>query len=64
MYITNPKKYNQDKLYKCNGVQATWLIETKGIPIFGREDGIFYFAITRKLKEALLEMPFYMKEVI
>ena len=61
MYILNPDALSQDKIYYCNGIIANWLIYTKHLPLLCKKDRKFGFAITNSLKEAILELPFWLK---
>ena len=58
------KRFNPAKVYKCNKLIRDWLIYQKHISILGQsEDGNWLFARTDKLKEALKDIPIYLKLV-
>lgn len=60
MYIINVDDLPQDKLFKCNGVVAKWLMKEKNFPLLGKsKDGSFVFSKTELLLEVLERIPFY-----
>ena len=63
MYVVNPEAVDVTKLYKCNGIVAQFLIYKQHLPLFGKDktERFWYFAKTDKLKQALTNVPFYMK---
>jgi hypothetical protein len=61
MYIVNPETIPKDKKYACNNLVAKFLIYQKNIPLFAREGKTWYFARTEILREALKELPFWLK---
>jgi len=61
MYVTNVDDLQQDKLYKCNGLIAEWLMIEKKIPLLGKsKNGQFVFSKTDLLEEVLKGLPFYL----
>jgi hypothetical protein len=61
VYVINGKDWGEDKVYKCNGLIANWLIYEKNIPLFSQDKSTnsYYFARTKALAEALEDLPFY-----
>ena len=62
MYVTNIENilYNT-KIYRCNGIIASWLIQ-KNIPLLGKtKSGEFCFMETKLLEEVLDGLPFWYK---
>ncbi len=61
MYVINVDSLPQEKLFKCNGVIASWLKE-KNFPLLGKSvTGEFVFSRTELLLEVLESIPFYLK---
>jgi hypothetical protein len=64
MYIVNLEEMglSEDRIFKCNGVIANYLIETCGVPALGEmENGTHVFMKTELLDKCLEMMPFYYK---
>jgi len=60
MYIVNTDSLPQDKLYKCNGIIANWLMKEKSVPLLGKsKTGEYVFSKTELLDEVLKNLPFY-----
>lgn len=61
MYVTNPEAIDKSKLYECNGIVGSYLVNEKNIPLFSRDknQGKWYFVKTKALEKAIKEMPFY-----
>jgi hypothetical protein len=59
VYVINGKEWGEEKIYKCNGLIANWLIYEKNIPLFSQDKKFYYFARTKTLEEALKDLPFY-----
>lgn len=51
----------KDRIYKCNGLIATWLMREKNIPLLGRDKDKFCFAKTDLLEEVLKDIPFWLR---
>lgn len=61
MYIINVDELPPEKLYKCNGLIANWLMKEKNFPLLGKsKDGSFVFSKTELLLEVLEGIPFYL----
>jgi hypothetical protein len=60
MYVTNIQDLDKSKLFKCSERFAQWVI-SKGIPIYGRLDGICYFTRTDNLQKILKNIPSWLK---
>ena len=61
MYIINGKEWDENKIYRCNGIISNWLIYEKHLPLFSQDKATrsYYFARTEALENALKEMPFF-----
>ena len=61
MFIINVDDLPQEKIYKCNGIMANWLMKEKNFPLLGKsKDGSFVFSRTELLEEVLFTIPFYL----
>jgi hypothetical protein len=63
VYITNPDKLPQDKIYWCNGIVAEWLIYEKHFPLLSKDGRRFGFAKTEKLENVLKDLPIWLRVV-
>ncbi len=61
MFITNPEKIPKAKMYLCNETVAMWLIYKKHLPLFSLKDGVYGFAKTEALDNALKDMGIVLK---
>lgn len=62
MYVVNADELDISKLYHCSGIVANHLIYDAHLSVFGRcNKGGYYFVRSDKLREALKNMPYWMK---
>ena len=62
MYVNNINSFPENKIYRCSGIIANWLIREKNIPLLGKsKNGEFCFSKTDLLEEVLEQIPFYFK---
>lgn len=60
MYISNASELKKIKTFRCNRIIGNYLIK-KGIPLLSRDNNYMIFAYTNILKEAIDNMPFFLK---
>lgn len=61
MYVINPKQNELDEWFCCGKRIGEYLVNKCKLPLIHKNGTKYYFAITKKLNEALDTVPTWMK---